>query len=294
METGIIRVPAVFVYGADRTEAADELFMGWAVGILGEDGAWADVVTHYGYRGKVKKEAICLCSSKSLRQRDADGQMLFTAAPFTDVMAAPFVRSEILCMLHRGSFLTAAEEAENGYRRILLADGRTGYVPCISCMPRRDSDGYLYTDEDGREDYFLRQDVRRDGFEQECRKSLVFHAKQYLRTPYRWAGKSAAGIDCSGFVFMCYLMSGILIYRDAKQQSGYPVRTIPADRMKPGDLLYFPGHVAMYLGHGKYIHATGAADSFGCTVNSLLEGDGDYRADLAESFMAAGSIWREE
>ena len=36
-----------------------------------------------------------------------------------------------------------------------------------------------------------------------------------------------------------------------------------------GDLLYFPGHIAMYIGDGKYIHSTGKAGSGGVVINSL-------------------------
>lgn len=105
------------------------------------------------------------------------------------------------------------------------------------------------------------------------------------------AGKSAEGIDCSGLVFMSYLMNGILIYRDSERNHAYPVHEIPPERMKPGDLLYFPGHIAMYLGEKEYIHAAGREDSFGCTVNSFSPEAWNYREDLAKSLQAAGSIW---
>ena len=89
---------------------------------------------------------------------------------------------------------------------------------------------------------------------------------------------------------MCYLMSGILIYRDAEIKEGYPISEIPIELAEPGDLLYFPGHIAMYLGNQRYIHATGNENSFGCVINSLSEEDADYREDLAESLFMAGSI----
>ena len=90
---------------------------------------------------------------------------------------------------------------------------------------------------------------------------------------------------------MCYLMNGILIYRDAEWNENYPVHKISIDKMQPGDLLYFPKHIAIYLGDGMYIHATGNERSFGCVINSLLKEDFNYRKDLAESILAVGSVW---
>ena len=103
------------------------------------------------------------------------------------------------------------------------------------------------------------------------------------------------GIDCSGLAFMSYLMCGILIYRDARIMPGFPVREIPmgnpAETAKKGDLLFFPGHVAISLGEGRFVHST-AYPGCGCvTVNSLNEEDPDYREDLKERLIAVGSIF---
>ena len=86
-------------------------------------------------------------------------------------------------------------------------------------------------------------------------------------------------------------MCGIIIYRDAKIKEGFPVHEIPFSQIQPADLLYFPGHIALYLGNGKYIHSTGSPKSFGCVTNSLNPEDVDYRADLAESLLAVGSVF---
>ena len=50
--------------------------------------------------------------------------------------------------------------------------------------------------------------------------------------------------------------------------------------MKLGDMLYWPGHVAMYIGNEKYIHSTGK--SSGVVINSLNAEDENYREDLAD------------
>lgn len=123
------------------------------------------------------------------------------------------------------------------------------------------------------------------------RQGLVKSALSYLGTQYRWGGKSSQGIDCSGLVFMSYLENGVLIYRDARMEEGYPMKSILKDELKPGDAIYFPGHVALYLGEGKYIHSTGHFKSAGVVINSLNPEDRDYREDLAQKIAAYGSIF---
>ncbi len=288
MEIGIITEPAVWLYEENRREISDELLMGWAVGIFKEKDGWLEVVTHYGYIGCLRKEGICFCTQEQLRRRDESGQMVFLNRAFTDVMEEATIHSRILLTLSRGSFVMALSKVENGYRKIRLGDGREGYVPCISYECRKDSDGYLY--DASPRTWFLRQ-KRNHCPETVFRRQLVEYAGSYLDTQYRWAGKSAAGLDCSGLAFMCYLMRGILIYRDAKIKEPYPVRQIPMEDIKPGDLLYFPGHIAMYIGDHRYIHATANEKSVGCVINSLCRYDSDYRRDLAEKLIMAGSIF---
>ncbi|MBR2328429.1 MAG: C40 family peptidase, partial [Clostridia bacterium] len=67
------------------------------------------------------------------------------------------------------------------------------------------------------------------------------------------------------------------------------VRSISCACAEMGDLLYFPGHMAMYLGDGRYIHAT-AREGRVC-INSLEQDSPLYREDLADSFIYAGSVF---
>ncbi|MCC8102340.1 MAG: serine hydrolase [Clostridiales bacterium] len=130
--------------------------------------------------------------------------------------------------------------------------------------------------------------------EESFRANLVESAGAYLGVQYRWGGKSALGLDCSGLVFMSYLENGVLIYRDAKIVEGYPVKEISREQLKPGDLIFFPGHVAMYLGEDRYIHSTAYKATPYVTINSLNPADEDYRDDLAHGITACGSVFAEK
>lgn len=293
MQIGIVVKPTTWLYAENQRERIDQLFMGWAVGILDdrevEKNKWLKVITHYGYKGYIKSEELCYCSKEELYLRDELGLMAYISRNFADILELPEVRSDVCETLSRGSFIQILPELQNGFRRIRLADGREGYLPYIAYECRKDTDAFLYSE--NPRNYFWQQRRSIRASEQILREQLVFQGKKYLGSPYRWAGKSTEGLDCSGLTFMCYLLCGILIFRDARIESGFPIHEIAMEDMKSGDLIYFPEHVAMYIGKGRYIHATGNEKNFGCTINSLRKTDADYREDLANSIRMIGSVF---
>ena len=87
-------------------------------------------------------------------------------------------------------------------------------------------------------------------------------ALQYVGYPYVWAGKSPeTGFDCSGLAYYTYTSFGYSMYRVADDQTRNGVHVDPSD-LQPGDLLCFysggsyVGHVGIYIGNGKFVHAS--------------------------------------
>jgi|AntRauMinimDraft_4_1070384.scaffolds.fasta_scaffold00139_23 cell wall-associated NlpC family hydrolase len=115
-------------------------------------------------------------------------------------------------------------------------------------------------------------------------ESVVAAAREYLGTPYRWGGTTAEGIDCSGLVWQTYRRHGVTLPRDTDQQRTLG-NSVERDSLAPGDLLFFPGHVAIATGRSSFVHAYGPADEV--TENSLDPADDGYVADLDESFACA-------
>ena len=90
---------------------------------------------------------------------------------------------------------------------------------------------------------------------------------------------------------MAYWLNGVAIYRDAHILPDFPVHEIPKEELKMGDLIFFPGHVALYLGDGLYVHSTGHSGSDGVVINSFTPGHPDYRPEMYEKITACGSIF---
>jgi cell wall-associated NlpC family hydrolase len=90
---------------------------------------------------------------------------------------------------------------------------------------------------------------------------VTTYARAFIGVPYLWGGTSWDGIDCSGFVQLCYRMGGYSIPRDADQQHDALAHAVERSQMQEGDLIFFghPAitHVAMALNEKEYIHAVG-------------------------------------
>ena len=90
-------------------------------------------------------------------------------------------------------------------------------------------------------------------------KEVAMYAIQFLGNPYVHAGRSLiTGTDCSGFTSLVYKHFGINISPGVAYQKSQG-REIPYDQIEPGDVIFYPGHAALYIGSGKIIHASSTA-----------------------------------
>ncbi|WP_454854120.1 C40 family peptidase [Promicromonospora soli] len=84
--------------------------------------------------------------------------------------------------------------------------------------------------------------------------AIVDIAMQYLGVPYVWAGSTPAGFDCSGFTSYVYAQVGIDLPRTSSEQR-YAGTVVSAAEAQPGDLIWSPGHIAIYAGDGMQVEA---------------------------------------
>jgi len=267
----IVTVPICPLKAAPEgwAELADEALYGTDVELLQRRGSWAQVRTRYRYLGWAPGR--CLLTGEEAEAWEELPKAAVLYKHTCDVLCRPAFEAAVLLTLPLGSVLAPVGEAQEGWQRVALCDGQRGWVRESVLGPRHTEPPFA---DEGR-----------------LRALIVENARRYMGAQYRWGGKTPLGIDCSGLASMAYLLAGVSIYRDAKLMEGFPIHEIPPEQAKPGDLLYFPGHMAVYLGDGQYIHSTGKAGSDGVCVNSLDPSAPDYRADLREKLEKVGSLF---
>ena len=162
------------------------------------------------------------------------------------------------------------------YYLVTFPDGRTGYLPGAHGA-----------------DYTLWKTKQTKA---PSATAVLNTANMLKGTPYLWGGTSANGVDCSGFTKMVFFQHGPLLPRDASQQVsvGLPIETdTTLTNLLPGDFLFFGRkatetspekitHVAIYIGEGKIIHASGYVK-----VQSLIRGDADFAENRLASLVRA-------
>ena len=108
------------------------------------------------------------------------------------------------------------------------------------------------------------------------RIAFVNNALSYLGTPYRYAGHSSKGMDCSGFVFRNGAdVLKLQMPRRSDALAEYAKR-ITDEEIQPGDLLFFNtaggiSHVGIYIGAGKFIHSASDGPHTGVIISNIQE-----------------------
>ena len=108
--------------------------------------------------------------------------------------------------------------------------------------------------------------------------TLIDSAYSYIGTPYKWAGTSRSGMDCSGFVSTAFSAINVPLSRSSIEMSTQG-RDIPLSQAEVGDLLFFKtnrkrnriSHVGIVVGVGDEVKFIRASVSQGITVSSLSE-----------------------
>lgn len=182
-----------------------------------------------------------------------------------NVRAGAGTKNAVISTLKSNAVVNIIGE-ENGWYKIKLSDGSTGYVGA-SFINRTAST--TTTDNTKVASTAKQTDVKTavgDTTPSATGNKVADYAQTLLGTRYTWGGSSTSGFDCSGFTQYVYKNAlGVDIPRVSRAQAtvGSAVST---SSMKVGDLLYFDttgsgttSHVGIYLGNGKFIHASGTA-----------------------------------
>lgn len=254
------------------SELVDEVLYGMTVEIIrdvNED--WVSIQTAYRYEGYCQKAD--LLQEEALASTWQQDAQYVVCQSFADVLQQPRIQSTKLLTLVRGSSIRVMsdEAVPEEWSAVQLVSGQIGYVRTKWLQPKITAHSLS---------------------EQQFRENVVDTALSYLTVPYRWGGKSPLGIDCSGLCSMAYMLNGVYIYRDARIVEGFPIVNIEQARMQKGDLIYFPGHIALYMGDDLYVHSSLGGNEV--TINSLDAKHPLYRQDLATTILAVGTLYNSQ
>ena len=173
-----------------------------------------------------------------------------------------------------GNEVDAEDALENGET---LYDEEGNEIDPDSVTDEEESDGDVEYDEYGN---VIDSDNTVDPEEYQSSgsgsgSSVVDFATQFVGNPYVWGGTSLTdGADCSGFVQSVYANFGVSLPRTSYEQQNAGREVSYADA-QPGDLICYGGHVAIYMGDGKIVHASNAKDGI------KISNDATYRTILS-------------
>lgn len=159
-----------------------------------------------------------------------------------------------------------------------VLDGGGELALPFGSLVRADSESELYSDyRDSRRMMLAVGSV--DESMSRLELSPATTALSLISSPYLWGGVSPFGYDCSGLVQAVFRRCGVDLPRDSNDQSACGEQIALSDA-RAGDLIFFPGHVALCLDDLRIIHATRLR---GMVVVESLDADApDCRNDLAD------------
>ncbi len=100
----------------------------------------------------------------------------------------------------------------------------------------------------------------------ELGQQVIDYACQFIGNPYVYGGTSLTeGCDCSGFVMSVYAHFGVSLPRTGQRNSGYAIASL--DEALPGDIICYSGHVGLYMGDGRIVHASTPKNGI-CTTSA--------------------------
>lgn len=162
--------------------------------------------------------------------------------------------ASIITVISKGTYLTGKD---HGDWLEITVNGRTAYVMKAYLSTQKPKVEVVKKPEQPKE--APKQNLPTPN--QSAVETMVQAALSQVGKPYVYASSNpAVGFDCSGLTYYAFGKVGVYLSRSAASQFGYGT-PIPKSDIKRGDLLFFSngsriGHVGIYLGNGKMVHAS--------------------------------------
>ncbi|MBR4983131.1 MAG: SH3 domain-containing protein [Lachnospiraceae bacterium] len=231
--------------------------------------------------GYVKAEYCVTGEAANEMAKEVGRRIAIVTTDTLNVRKKPTTESSILGQVPRDEELTVTDRA-GGWVQIKIEEGY-GYVSeeyvtlsteFVKAESREEEKARLKKEEEER------QKARKAQAEREARKAaeaaqnqaapapvitadsslgqqVADYALQFVGNKYVYGGTSLTnGADCSGFTLAVYANFGVSLPHSAKAQNKKGTNVGSIDNAIPGDLVYYSGHIGIYIGNGKIVHAS--------------------------------------
>jgi len=152
----------------------------------------------------------------------------------------------------------------NGWAHVVLADGYEGFLAAEALgEPLPKDRAHVVVVPQAADRYMgtwlpvpgLRTEPLAAARRKASGEAVAEAALMFAGAPYEWGGVTVEGLDCSGLVQAIHRRFGLLLPRNSDQQEKEGAE-VSYNQARPGDLLCYGDHIAVYLGDDEICHAT--------------------------------------
>ncbi len=250
-----------------ESEVIGKLYNKSVAKVLGRTGNGWVRIRSGGVTGYIREEYVATgTAARELADAVSVKQAVVTTQTLR-VRAAAEATSDVITLIGEGETLEILEE-ENGWYKIRTEDG-DGYISSDfadveeiypEAVSREQEEAARKAEEEAEEAARKKESGKgtsAGSSSVSAGQAVADYALQFVGNPYVWGGSSLTnGTDCSGFTMAVYANFGISLphYTGAQQSCGTAVASL--SEAQPGDLILYSGHVAIYLGGNRIVHAS--------------------------------------
>ena len=253
MQKAYVNVDCANIYkeGSYRSAIVSQAILWEEMTINKQESQFSQVICEDGYEGWISNNQLNTTDIIHTKERLTDKHVY--------VYDKPDEKSKTIREAGIGSDIPVLRK-DGDWKEIILPDGPKGWIKAAA-----------FKHVSGNKKNILQQ-----------------QAVRFLGVPYFWGGKTAKGLDCSGFVQLLHKLAGIKVRRDSPMQ-GEDATMVSENFLdgSAGDLLFFAEngdritHVALKLNEKEIIHARGRV-----RINNLDKNSADFDPKLMATFVA--------